>query len=478
ILKGKTLFSKNKSSLKNLILISDFQQKENSFQPKKDSLIRVHTVALKPVNTNNTSLDSVYISKINANTIDLKVLLKNSGAAKENIPVSLYNNNKLIAKTAVSITDKEVANFTIPLHETVLGEITIDDNALQFDNSLYFNINKSNKIKVLEISNLESSNYLKRIFTDSEFTFTASKINALPYSIIDSQNLIILNELNEIPNALKTTLNAFTKAGGFVLIIPSSQANISDYNSYLTQNNLALSNKQTTEKKITSINYSHPLFENVFDKRVSNFQYPKVNNYYSFKTQNASNILQFEDGKPFLTNNKNTYIFAAALNHKNSNFTNSPLIVPTLYNIAKRSLQKPNLYYTIGKENQYDIAVTLQQDAILTIDKNEASIIPQQQSFNNKVSITTNELPNLAGVYTINKNTNLITNVSYNFERNESNLLYQNLTNIKNTTTNDSINLLFENLKKDSKINELWKWFVILTFVFLIIEMLLLKYLK
>ena len=60
LLKSKTLFSNAENTLKKLVFISDFQQKENNFSPKQDSLIQIHTVQLKPVNSNNISIDSVF----------------------------------------------------------------------------------------------------------------------------------------------------------------------------------------------------------------------------------------------------------------------------------------------------------------------------------------------------------------------------------------------------------------------------------
>ncbi|MDO6596827.1 BatA domain-containing protein [Oceanihabitans sp. 2_MG-2023] len=477
LLKSNTLFTKETNRNKNLIFISDFQEKGNNFNPKIDSLIQIHAVALKPVNTNNVSIDSVYISNTTATNVDISVRLKNTGIALENIPVSLSNDGKLIAKTAVALQGEATTSFTIPINESIHGEITIEDTQLQFDNSFYFNINKASKINVLSIDNFNES-YLKRIFTENEFNYSSSKLNQLNYSVFDQQNLIIINELKEIPNALSTALTAFTENGGFLIIIPNQEIALSSYNNLLLQSGLAFNTKNTSKKKITSINYSHPLYTNVFDKQVANFQYPKVNSYYTFQTENASKILQFEDAKSFLTNSKNLFVFAAALNSKNSNFVNSPLIVPTFYNIAKRSLQIPNLYYTIGKENSYDVAVTLQQDDILSLVKEDVNMIPQQQYFNNKVSIITNETPNEAGIYTVKNKVERLKNVSYNLDRTESNLVYQDISSLKNITTSKSITQLFNTLKSDSKINELWKWFVIFALLFLIIEMGILKYFK
>ena len=203
-----------------------------------------------------------------------------------------------------------------------------------------------------------------------------------------------------------------------------------------------------------------------------------MNTFYNISTSNSP-ILQFEDGKPFLIQSGNVFVFSSALNIKNSNFINSPLIVPTLYNIGRRSLQQPKLYFTIGKENTFDVSTTMQQDDILKLKSNEVEIIPQQRTYSNKVTITTNETPDIAAIYAISNNTEILEYVSYNYNRNnESNLSYLNLGTIKNAAIKNSIPQFFNDIKSGANINELWKWFVIFAAMLLIIEMLILKYFK
>ena len=234
-----------------------------------------------------------------------------------------------------------------------------------------------------------------------------------------------------------------------------------------------------TEKRITTINYSHPLFNNgVFEKQVSNFQYPKVNGFYNINSASLSSILKYEDGTPFLFQKKNTFVFTSALNKEESNFKNSPLIVPTLYNIGKYSFKIPELYYTIGKNNSFEVNTQLQQDAVLALSNQTENMIPEQQLFNNKVLIKTSETPNVANIYNITNKTDVIKNVSYNYDRTESNLLYSNLSTTENINLNNSVAQVFDTIKSDSKINALWKWFVIFALAFLLTEMCILKYFK
>ncbi len=478
LLKSKTLLKNKTKNLNNIVFISDFQSNKNNLSIESDSLINLNFVKLQPVNSNNIAIDSTYISNISPTNIELTVQLKQNGERIKNMPVSLFDNDILIAKTSVEINDKASTVFTLPINKTIKGKISIDDINLRFDNSLYFSINNGSKINVLAINENDDS-FLKRIYNAVEFNYTSTSASQLNYNLIDNQHLIVLNELNTIPNALASAVKAFTNQGGSLIVIPSKQIIKSSYNNLLSNYTSAFNNLIETEKQITSINYAHPLFnKGVFEKQVRNFQYPKVNSMYNVSSKGASAVLSYDDDKAFLYQNKNVYIFTSAINSDNSNFKNSPLIVPTLYNIAKFSFKIPQLYYTIGEENRFDIDTQLQQDDILSLVNNEINIIPKQQYFNNKVIVNTSESPSLSGTYSIKNKAKNIANISYNYNRKESHLVYNNLSNLKDITVSDSVTGIFDTIKSDSKINALWKWFVIFALAFLIIEMLILKYFK
>jgi len=477
LLKCEKLF-KPSATLRNIVFISDFQQNNTSFNPPNDSLYKIYAVKLNPININNVSIDSAYISNTFGNNLELKVILKNTGNALDNFPVSLFNNDQLIAKTSVAMNKEAETLFTLPINETTNGKITIEDTNLQYDNSLFFNINKTPKINVLTINNGDDS-FLKRIYTENEFNYTSTLLNQLDYNIIDNQNLIVLNELNNIPGTLTSVLKLFTKQGGFLIVIPSKDIDIQSYNALLTNYNTLFEPILENEKQVTTINYSHPLYSNgVFEKKVTNFQYPKVESFFNVSDKTTNSILQFEDNKTFLMENNQAFIFTSSLDVSNSDFKNSPLIVPTFYNIGKFSFKIPALYFTIGNENSFNISINLHQDDILSLVSNNINLIPKQQYFNNKVVITTIEEPSVSGIYSVSEKNEPIQNVSYNYNRAESVLNYQDLSNLKKITITNSVTDIFNTLKSETKINELWKWFVIFALAFLIIEMLILKYFK
>tara|TARA_R110000868_G_scaffold153120_5_gene378477 strand:- start:2988 stop:4910 length:1923 start_codon:yes stop_codon:yes gene_type:complete len=477
LLKCKNIF-KPTSTVKNIIFISDFQQKEPGFNPEENSLFKIYAVKLNPISNHNIAIDSAFISKETGNNMFLNITLKNQDGFIDNMPVSFFNTNRLIAKTSATFAADTTVTFSLPPNQIINGQITINDAELQYDNSLFFNINNTSKINVLAINNANDS-FLNRIYTEDGFNYTSTPLNELDYNILNDQNLIILNELYTIPNSLINALNAFTIQGGFLMIIPSNNISIEAYNLLLQNHNTSFNDLIKNQKRITTINFSHPLYSNgVFEKRVTNFQYPIVNEYYNLSRNNGVPILQYEDNRYFLFQDKQAFVFTAPLNAVSSNFLNSPLIVPTLYNIGKLSFKIPPLYFNIGQENTFDVSAQMHQDDILTLENNDLNIIPKQQYYNNKVVITTDDEPSKSGIYSVKDKNKSIQNVSYNYNRSESTLLYQDISNLENINTGNSISDVFNTLKSDTKINELWKWFVIFALAFLIIEMLILKYFK
>ena len=188
--------------------------------------------------------------------------------------------------------------------------------------------------------------------------------------------------------------------------------------------------------------------------------------------------MKYQDGQAFLIGADSKYLFTAALSTKNSNFSNSPLIVPVLYQIGLDALKKNELYYETGKENKIDIPLELGKDQVLHITKPEFDIIPSQQNFSNRVEISTNNITLEAGNYEISNSASVIGNISFNYDRSESELIYTDISEMNNLRVYDSVEEYFSETNAASQITALWKWFVIFALIFLAIEMLLIKFFK
>jgi len=477
LLKGKSLFSRNNKSLKNLIFISDFQELRQAFRIDLDSSINLHLVQLEAQKLTNVSIDTTYISKINSSNIELTVKLSGLSESTTDIPISLYDQNKLLAKSVVNDLETQSATFSVSKNLPINGIVTIEDSSLQYDNTLYFNINNRSKIKVLVINDGDAD-FLKRIYTEDEFIFQKVSSKNLNFNTIPEQNILVLNELSSISLSLSNALKNFVNNGGYIVLIPSENIDISSYNRSLRDiADISFINKISLPKSLTFINYKHSLFDNVFNEEISNFQYPFVNEYYRLNTFDDF-ILNLDNGQPFLVQSKNTFIFTAALNSNNSNFKNSPLIVPSFYNFGKESLKLPKLYFDIGEENKFDISTITEPDAILKLKLKDIDIIPRQQVLAKKVNISTQDIPEKSGTYAVTKESDTLEWISFNYNRLESELRFLKLPLNPNVTVNNSLPELLNNIKSDHKIHALWKWFIIFALLFLVLEILVLKYFK
>lgn len=471
---------------KDIIVITDavgLEEKQTKSFRKEDT---IYFIIPKAEQKNNIAIDSVFIQQNLDNFYEIGIKLSANGEDFKDIPTALYNKNKLVAKTLINFETSQsfgtkTINFTIP-KEDFHGFVSITDKGLAYDNNYYFSILKPSKTNVISIGDSEKSLFLARIYTNDEFNFTNIPLANLDYNLIEKQDAIVLNELKDIPQALQTTLKSFVAKGGNLVLIPALESTITQLNSFVTNfGTLQFKTATTSEKKVTKINFNHPLFSNVFEKKIDNFQYPSTKSSFGLSSSSPS-VLTYEDQSPFLTSVSNVlssvYLFAGPINKLNSNFQNSPIIVPTFYNMAQ-NIQKTGVNAIIIGENQpFVVDAFLSKDEILIVKNSAQSFIPVQQLMNTKVKMTFNDNPLEAGNFGIFNKTNLVQNISFNYNRTESNLALSNPDIAKNFKEIDAIETVFNSIQTDRTDTQIWKWFVILALLFLALELLIQKFVK
>jgi len=465
---------------KDIIVITDAVGLKNNQTKSFKKEDNIFFIIPKAEQKNNIAIDSVYLAQTSDNFYDISVMISSYGTNQKETSVAMYNNNRLVAKTLLPLSKvKNTINFTIP-KDDFNGSITIDDKGLSYDNTYYFSISKPSKTNVISVGDKEKSTFLSRIYTNDEFNYTNVPLNNLDYNQIEKQDAIVLNELTSIPQALQTTLKTFVAKGGNVIFIPSLEN--TNGNAFLANfGAVQLQTPSTNEKKVTKINFNHPLFSTVFEKKIDNFQYPNVKNTFTINSKTPS-ILSFDDQSSFLTSLKNdlssVYVFAAPINKNNSNFQNSPLIVPTFYNMAQNTQKTGITAIKIGNNQPFVVAASIGKDGILEIKNETEKFIPSQQLMATKVKMNFNENPNNAGNFGIFNGENLVQNISFNYNRTESDLS-QNNTNIADDHTLISdIESVFNTIQTDRTDTQIWKWFVLLALLFLVIELLIQKFVK
>lgn len=486
ILKSQQYFQKTPENNHKLLWISDFQNNTNQkIFPKFDKM-DVDFVKLNPIVHKNLSIDSVYVSENFTDYKILKIKILNQGEKVESCALSAYQNQIILAKTNISVGENQTLETDLRISGDLKSvKITLDyEDTFPFDNSYFISFHEIEKIPVLILS--ENPSFLNKIFTEDEFILTEKKVNEASFDLIDKNQLIILNEIKEVPSVLNTKLKEFVTSGGSLTIIPNAENSTEQLNSTLRTLQIGeVLNKQTDSLLITKIHFDQPLLNNVFEKQVSNFQYPAVNTHFSGNFTFAQPVLTFANQEPFISQFKSgegkVYFVASPLNKNNSNFSSSPLVVPIFYNMGKMSAIPHELAYRLGETQQINIPVILEKDAVLNLVNKDESLIPTQEIHSDYVTIFTDEQPQKTGFYKVMDKDHEIQTLAFNTPKTESVLSYwednQLNENQENIHISHDIKDVLSNLADLQNIHSYFKWFLALALLFLLLEIALIKYL-
>lgn len=478
---------KDTKTLNSIFLISDFQNVNLGRKVDLDTLNTYYLAQVKPRETINISIDSAAIVNRTNESTTLNVWLEQFGEQNNEIALALFNDGILAGKSSVIFNKdrKATLSFTLPNTPLFKGQLSLEDNALPFDNKLCFLINRSKKINVTAIGT--NNNFLRKIYTPDVFNFISADVKSINYNTLDKQQLIILNALDNIPEILINPLKQFLRSGGSLVLIPGNSIDINSYNRFLkTLNAGTITGLNNNELSVTTIHDKHPLLKGVFEKQVTNFQYPRLKSSYTATLKNVSPILTYENGQSFLSGIGNSqgaiYWFSGSIDPENSNFLNSPLVVPVFYNFGLFSNQTDPLYYYIGQDNPVVVETRLNQDDILTIKDQENSYIPIQQITGDKVSISIRDYPLTYGFYTIAHNNNILKTLAFNYDRGESDPELANIEELfgksKNIFIDDNVEKTFATFTDTYKSKYLSIYFLLLAFLCLLAELALLKFFK
>jgi len=485
LLQIENLRNKEKEKSANIVLISDFQKNTSDLNGLRlDSLSNYYFVQILPVQKGNISIDSVWIDDKDHKNIQVNVKVKSYEMAVENLSVSLFVNDNLFGKTTVLLerNNSKIINFIIPDTGEFYAKITLNDNRLKFDNTLYFNSIKKEKLPVLAIG--ENNRFLSKLYTDGEFAFTTASLSTLDYSLFSRQKLIILNEIPSFSNTLIQSLKNFK---GNLVVIPSNDCDIKSYNELLNSFQIGkMENVMRLRRYVSKINYNHPFFKNVFEKKTENYQYPVIEQLYPTHFFRGTSLLNLSDGQAFLVeikkDDRKIYWFNAPLNSINTNFVQSPLVVPVFYNFSLKNTSRKEMYFIIGNKNEIQFKSNQKGDAVFHLVKKDFDFIPLQTRSMGYIKIQTDDKPFEAGIYKLTNSLNSFIDVSFNYNRKESDLTYyqvdKHLKNKQNTRFYKTVNNVIEQINDQNKNRNLWQLFIIFALIFFGVEILLQKFLK
>lgn len=471
----------------NVIFVSDF-----NLGPSKDELELnndwdYYFVDKGNLVFENVVLDSVWVSSRSENNIVLSARIRATNKNFENLSVSLLLEDQLFGKTSIDLNENEtqLINFDVPTEKASRGTLSLSDQRMSFDNSLFFSFTKRNKQNITIIGSLDE--YFQRLYPSEEFSLNQVAIDSIEPDQLSDQDLIILNHLPSISKPLLQTLRSLDRFGANLVIIPPDNPDLNSYNELLVELGVgSITAWVQKELTINRINYEHPFFKSVFNEQIENFAYPNTASSLQGSFDKGSTLLGLENGDPFLSEFRNSghhiYWFSSSLKNENTDFREHPLIVPVFYNFSKTDDSDAILYFQLGKENEVLLKQQdVQEQETLKIQKGDETFIPLQIINAGQVRVTTYEYPEEPGTYFLMKKEDTLRQMSFNYNREES--ISQRI-DIDQLIADDNAQLGLSGVNAISDINDrfrersLWQLFITFVLVFLLTEILLQKYLK
>jgi len=475
-------------------MISDFQKSQ--FKEELDSLPNTWLIPILKENQQNVGIDSAYLTNpIGAGEkgYELTCVLHNySDVVAENVPLSIYLNNKVVSSSSISIgaSQDKLIKLAFPAGNAkyVEGELRLDIEDLYFDNQLFFTIsNNKEEIKTLLLGQVNT--YIQAVFnTETRFKLNQSRV--LPIDL-KSFNLVILNEVLLTDNDLNR-LRTYVDNGGSALLIPKKSGEQGDYSilgaskwQRLIEDNIPLSN----------INFKHPIYKNVYKSIPKNPVEPVIRKHFKISAQgNGQAILSTANEHPILTEMQlgdgKVYQLALPID---KDWSDLPIVgylfYPTISNIALGSQRsKPLFGWMTGNKGIKPVEISsVKLEGVEQFELRSGDISYTAELVNRlgKTYVLPNSSMNNAGVYDLKdvRRTTAIGKVALNLDRQESSLDFMDEQELRDFARRTKATIFKDDLSvhpilkgQRGIIDTSWKWFIVFALIFVLIEIFLLRF--
>jgi hypothetical protein len=485
-------------------LISDFQ-KQSSWKDKirADTSININAVTLTAIELPNVSIDSVYflspIHQPNGKESLVFVTSNHSTKAIENISIKLMVNGVQKALGNISLAPQQKGADTLAFSGLSAGwqnaELVLKDYPITFDDQLKFSFEVKNQLPVLAIYQQNAVRNIAVAYqTDVFFDFNAVDESQINYSGFSQQQIIVLENLKSISSGLAQQLKAYVEKGGSLTIFIPLNADLNSYQQFLTGLGADYPTglkKQTL--KAEQLNLNHPVFEEIFDQIPKNLDLPIASSYFEassltrttkqilIKGQGNENLLSaYQIGKGSL------YVSFLPIEVEASNFALHALFLPILFKTAFLGNQETTLFYTIGQNTEIGLSgVELSEAEVLKLRNQKIEIIPQLIRKPSGSILYIADQIKKPGFYQLFDEDKIKAVFAFNESREESLLAFYKTNELQKLLGIKANNILISNdspIKQQIKQANLgsffWKLCLILSIIFLLAEILLIRFFK
>ncbi len=479
--------------------ISDLQKSTaGTIPPSWDTTSRWHLVPIlfndQPnVFTDTAYLDNPFAAGGEKNILTVKV--RNDGESDvDQLNLKLTLNNVQAGTATVSIPKKGVAETSFELASGTSGMnkavISFNDFPISFDNTFYLGLNFTERINIVEIKPSSDVTPVQRVFGNKQvFNFQSFAVTNFNYSLLNQADLVVVNGIDRIDQSLSLSLRNYINESGNVLLIPGTNADAQSYQQLAANGMVRVAASKPEAQELDKPDFNNPFFANVFEERSVSIAMPRASRILEWGPDGSA-ILRFKNDAPFLSRldqRGSLYLLASPLKAGFSDFHNHALFVPVMYRIAGGSKKNDaRLYHTLAED-----FVTLRIDSIAPDQTlrliGSQEVVPSQRRVGD---VTFLEIPKFSmneGFYRVVANRDTVSLLAFNLDKAESLLDQYKGEEMKALMGGGKNVSIFEAESSEAFSNEikarylgkpLWKYAIMLALLFLLVEVLLIRFLK
>ncbi len=487
--------------------LSDYQKSTSGLDALfADTVIHSYFLPLQAQQTDNVYIDTLWSESpviLTGQPINMHVRIRNDGSQDlENQPLRLYVDGRQRSVVSYNIGHGEDENIELswsagsdPLQQAY---VEIRDYPVTFDDRLYFSYQVTSEIPVLALEGAGRSSYLHALYGGDElFTFETMPALSVDYSSFSDFQTIVMDGYDRISAGLASELQRFTAAGGSLVIFPGDGSELGTYNDFLRMMGVDTYDRlDTAAIRVNELNEMHPVFDEVFEHIPEQLDLPNVSQYYRIQRQVGSmgdDLLRLQNGLPFFASypvgDGSVFLSAVPLNPGYSNFQRHSVFVPMMANIALQSGFMQALYYTIGADDAMVIPRrTTQTDQVYSLRKEGFEVIPEQRRSGNQMQLFFHDQIGEAANYRLYHGDQQVGGASFNYDRRESQMAAYKPDELEEKLADlqlEAIQVVDTGGKPLDQVlhemgmgQQLWRLFLILALLFLLIEVLLIRFWK
>lgn len=511
----ENLMARHQQAGKNqLFWFSDFQKSTsgNLSGLKTDTtnqlfLVPVQAAAEKNVFVDSAWLNTPFIRELQNNILFVKVSNSGSEAAR-NVVLKLNLDNTQASTASVNVPANGSAtakfNFNLKGKGYKKGQITFDDFPVTFDNNYYFVLNASPLIRVMHIYGQKSAgNYIENVYAnDSLFSLQSYSANNVDPGLIKNTDLVVLEGVTSLSGSLPQDLQELVRNGGSVTVIPPAAPNTESYKGFLSRlgvNGLAgTQNSGPSPVAIAAPDRNNPFFSDVFEESVRqelNLSLPSASPVWSWANAGQM-VLSLRNGQTYLnqvtSGTGKAYLFAAPLNPEYGNMAQHAIFVPIMYKIAASSVRAQRTSFKFD-ENPISLNVEkAQPNTVYKLRRNKTEVIPVQRIAGNQLLLEIPQGDQLgegldAGYFELVKDNKVEQIIALNHNNAESKLQYYSPDELRSIFAGQKNVQIFDRIDDDAFSTafqqqnmgtNLWKYFLYGALFFLLVEVMLIRFLK